>query len=44
MNWGVIGKAIGWLPGAGIGGVLGGIVGGYNYNSLTTDCESSELA
>jgi hypothetical protein len=38
MNWDALGKAIGWLPGAGVGSFAGAVAGAVSFDSLASRC------
>ncbi|MBT9254961.1 hypothetical protein KMZ30_10690 [Phycicoccus sp. KQZ13P-1] len=38
MNWDALGKAIGWLPGAAVGSLVGGVFAAVTFGSFATSC------
>ncbi len=42
-NWDGLSKVIGWVPGAGLGGLIGGILGVLGFESMTTTCATGTI-
>jgi hypothetical protein len=42
-NWDGLSKLIGWLPGAGLGGLIGGLIGLFGFESVTTTCATGTI-
>lgn len=36
MNWGALGQMTGWLPGAAVGGLVGGLLALWSFDGMAT--------
>ena len=42
MNWDILGKLIGWLPGAAVGSLVGGLLAAITFDSFASRCPTGD--